>query len=209
MGRSDQILIASLGGALTAIVLVAFRDRITPGSLAEWAGAVATTAAVVVALAVAGSAQRSEAEQREARARVAAFRLSPSLVMILGQASRARAALQRLSEGVGPAVRNLEMVIEQLQIPTSIPPEVFADTWLLPPPIALAVAQLDSRLLAHAQMFRVFATTDAIAMALQRVNLAPALEESLGSIERLATTVMKYTAEVSDEVVRRDRAARS
>jgi hypothetical protein len=106
-------------------------------------------------------------------------------------------------------VRNLEMVIEQLQIPTSIPPEVFADTWLLPPPIALAVAQLDSRLLAHAQMFHVFGTTDAIVLALQRVNLAPALEESLGSIERLATTVMKYTAEVSDEVVRRDRATRS
>lgn len=167
---------------------------------AEWVAAIGTIAAVFAAIWV---GQRSVDEERSriaARGRVIAFRLAPHIVTIRGDIGRAREALEA-SRGTQSAVFNRvqEIVITMGQI-ASIPPDLFGETWTLPPQIALAVAQLESQLSVH---YRLIENFGSLLIALPPEQKAPhlkSIETSLYMLDRLALTIKNHCAAISDEV---------
>jgi len=166
-------------------------------------GSYFTLAAIFVAIVAVWLPLRSEQKRNKAHGRVTAFRLAPHIVIILGQATRAREFLHTRAAQQTPATMiSLENYLKALSVEAHLPENVFAETWTLPPHIALAVAQLESRLSAHAEALPLLASRIMTNDQASRVQGLKALDASLDSIIRLGTEIAIHSGAVADRVVR-------
>jgi len=186
--------------------LTAFADSQTA---AEWVAAVGTVAAILAAIWL---GQRSLAEERNriaARARVTAFRLAPHIVTIRGDVARAQQAVKQAMNPSSAVFQNLMQIAQAMVIHSAIPQDVFAETWTLPPHVALAVAQLESQIANHARLVdNIGGVVIGLTQNDQAKEILHAVEASLSAMERLALEIQSHCAAVSDAVVRTRRSSR-
>jgi hypothetical protein len=176
--------------------------------LAAWAQAVGTVAALVGAVWIGGAPIREERKRTEARGRVIAFRLSPDMISLVSEVSQARPALAVLrQEPQSASVATIVAPVASLRFSHGIQPDVFGESWTLPPHIALAVAQLDNCLSNHAGLL-----TNAESVFLMpdrdfQADFLNRAEISINAIERLALEIRDYSSNIAEEVALKQRAA--
>jgi hypothetical protein len=112
-------------------------------------GAYLTLGAIIAAIWATLVTLSVERRRTEARGRVIAFRLSPFLVATHTDIERALKCADDLEPGTNDFSR-FAVLIEGLRVPTTIPEDLFRDTWAMPPAVALIIARLESALANYA-----------------------------------------------------------
>jgi|GEM_PF-3661541 len=173
----------------------------SPQTAAEWVAAVGTIGAIWAAIWL---GQRSFAEERNhlhARSRVTTFRLTPHIITILGDIKRARAAIPEAGTPYSTVFNNMPQTVQAMAIGSTIPQEIFGETWTLPPHIALAVAQLEWALSSHVRLIENVGGAIVALPPDERSKYLERVEVSLSALERLALEIRSYCTVISDEVV--------
>lgn len=165
-------------------------------------GGYLTLGAIIAAVWAGWATIHAENKRNEARGRVMAFRLAPTIVNILGDARRARAVLVEIFERPPVTFPNFENMLRQLSIAAKIPPDLFGETWTLPPAIALAVAQLENALTNHDRLAEEFGLGVLMMDEAMKMRTLEAFDASLYAVTRLAEEIKSYCGAVSDRVVR-------
>lgn len=198
ISRNDFILAAALIAALAAVVLVAFSSRGWAGTAAEWFSGLASAAAVFAAIFVARQALRAEAQKDMRRGQALALRLTVPIVVICGDIRRAREFAIAFQYGLDPRVDDAT-AIQNLGIPTKLPPNSLEDAWTLPPRAAAALMQLEQFLENHDRMLR-----ERVPLRNLVADPKPfknGVDASLNSLEFLAEQSRKFVAEITARVV--------
>ena len=176
------------------------------GNAAEWFGALGTALAIGAAIWVGNQSVQAEERRIEARGRVVAFRLAPHMVNMIGDVRRVREALKHIETRGFPAKEFIFLAEHHaFDIPTAVPPDVFSESWTLPPEIALSTAQLDMVLITHHRFTKGLDSVVKLGSLEKHIDLAKRLNVSLTAIERLATEIRDHGAAVSDAIVRKSR----
>lgn len=170
---------------------------------AAWVQAVGSILGIVAAVIIGAATIVAEGRRNRARGQVIALRLSPLLITMHHDIERAKLCIETLANASQPEGQTIG-ALQGIGLPNGIADEILAETWTLPPRVALLIAELENKLREYqvaSQQLQAAGSISYIDKA-DRDYILVGLRNMLDMADVLALAVSKYCVNVGAKVNR-------